>query len=145
MTPAEFNLNSYLQKGENQLSVEVYRLTALILKIRICGVLAEYSEVYLCSTPKVYLLDFFVRAQLDDRYKDGLLYITAKVRNSSTENIKPVKIEAYLYDDKGIMIGNTPVAESETSSNIPSLMLGVADLHATIENPQKWTAETPNY
>ena len=86
-----------------------------------------------------------MRAQLDDRYKDGLLYITAKVRNSSTENIKPVKIEAYLYDDKGIMIGNTPVAESETSSNIPSLMLGVADLHATIGNPQKWTAETPNY
>ena len=146
MTPAEFNLNSYLQKGDNQLSVEVYRWSdGSYLEDqdmwRFSGI---FRSVYLYSTPKVHLLDFFVRAQLDDRYEDGLLHITAKVRNSSKENIKPAKVEAYLYDDKGMMIGNTPIAESKTSSDIPSLMLGVADLYATIENPNKWTAETPN-
>ncbi len=146
MTPAEFNLNSYLQKGDNQLSVEVYRWSdGSYLEDqdmwRFSGI---FRSVYLYSTPKVHLLDFFVRAQLDDRYEDGLLHITAKVRNSSKENIKAAKVEAYLYDDKGMMIGNTPIAESKTSSDIPSLMLGVADLYATIENPNKWTAETPN-
>ena len=146
MTPAEFNLNSYLQKGDNQLSVEVYRWSdGSYLEDqdmwRFSGI---FRSVYLYSTPKVHLLDFFVRAQLDDRYEDGLLHITAKVRNSSKENIKAVKVEAYLYDNKGKMLGNTSVSESKTSSDIPSLMLGVADLYATIKNPKKWTAETPN-
>ena len=146
MTPAEFNLNSYLQKGENHLSVEVYRWSdGSYLEDqdmwRFSGI---FRSVYLYSTPKIHLLDFFVRARLDDRYENGLLHITAKVRNSNKENIKPAKVEAYLYDEKGMVPGNTPIAESKTSSDIPSLMLGVADLYTTIENPKKWTAETPN-
>lgn len=146
MTPAEFNLNSYLQKGENHLSVEVYRWSdGSYLEDqdmwRFSGI---FRSVYLYSTPKIHLLDFFVRARLDDRYENGLLHITTKVRNSNKENIKPAKVEAYLYDEKGMVPGNTPIAESKTSSDIPSLMLGVADLYTTIENPKKWTAETPN-
>src|SRR3990172_1504322 len=146
MTPAEFNLSSNLQKGENQLSVEVYRWSdGSYLEDqdmwRFSGI---FRSVYLYSTPKVHLLDFFIRAKLDDRYEDGLLHITSKVRNSSKENLKPAKVEVYLYDNNGKMLGNSPIVESETSSNIPSGMLAVADLHVKIVDPKKWTAETPN-
>jgi beta-galactosidase len=145
-TPAEFNLTPYLQKGNNQLAVEVYRWSdGSYLEDqdmwRFSGI---FRSVYLYSTPKVYLEDFFIRSPLDDRYEDGLLHITAEVRNSSKENIKPAKLEVYLYDDNGKPVGNAPFVESETSSHIPSGMLAVADLHAKIDNPEKWTAETPN-
>lgn len=146
MTPAEFELTPYLQEGDNQLAVEVYRWSdGSYLEDqdmwRFSGI---FRSVYLYSTPKVYLLDFFVRAQLDDRYEDGLLHITAKVRNTSKENLRSAIVEAYLYDDKGKMIDNAPVVESKTETWIPSGMTGVAQLHTKIENPKKWTAETPN-
>ena len=146
MTPAEFNLTSYLQKGENQLAVEVYRWSdGSYLEdqdmFRFSGI---FRSVYLYSTPKVHLLDFFVRAELDDRYEDGLLHITAKVRNSSKENLKNAKVEVYLYDDEGKMLGNAPIVESKTKSQIPYGMTGVAQLRTKIDNPKKWTAETPN-
>ena len=44
-----------------------------------------FRSVYLYSTPQEHLEDFFVRSGLDDRYKNGLLHITAKVRNSGKE------------------------------------------------------------
>lgn len=146
MTPAEFDITPYIQKGKNHLAVEVYRWSdGSYLEDqdmwRFSGI---FRSVYLYSTPRVHLLDFFIRAQLDDRYEDGLLNITAKVRNTSQENIQPVKIEAYLYDKKGNIIGNTPIAESVTETDIPSGMLAVAELRTKIKNPEKWTAETPN-
>jgi len=146
MTPAEFDLTPFLQKGENQLAVEVYRWSdgAYLEDQDMWRFSGIFRSVYLYSTPKVYLLDFFVRAQLDDRYEDGLLDITAKVRNSSIENLRSAKVEAYLYDDKGKMLGDSPVVESKTETWIPSGMTGVAQLNTTIDNPKKWTAETPN-
>jgi beta-galactosidase len=145
-SPAEFNLSSYIQKGENQLAVEVYRwCDGSYLEDQDMWHLAGiFRSVYLYSTPKEHFEDFFVRSPLDDRYEDGLLHITAKVRNSSKEDLKPAKVEAYLYDNSGKLIGNSSVAESQTSSNIPSGMLAVADLHAKIDKPNKWTTETPN-
>ncbi|MGD8777897.1 MAG: glycoside hydrolase family 2 TIM barrel-domain containing protein [Ignavibacteria bacterium] len=146
MTPSEFDLTTYLQKGENQLAVEVYRWSdgAYLEDQDMWRFSGIFRSVYLYATPKVHLLDFFVRAKLDDRYEDGLLHITAKVRNSSEENLKFANVEAYLYDDEGNMLGNAPVVESKTESWLPSGMTGVVQLHATIGNPKKWTAETPN-
>ncbi len=36
------------------------------------------------------------------------------------------------------------LAESKTITDIPSGSLGIVELHAKIDNPAKWTAETPN-
>ena len=146
MTPAEFNLTSYLQKGENQLAVEVYRWSdGSYLEdqdmFRFSGI---FRSVYLYSTPKVHMLDFFIRAKLDDRYEDGLLDITTKVSNSSNENLRFAKVEVYLYDNEGKMLGNKPIVESKTETWLPSGMTGVAQLKTKIDNPKKWTAETPN-
>ncbi len=145
MTPAEFDLNPYLKKGENQLAVEVIRWSdGSYLEDqdmwRLSGI---FRSVYLYSTPKEHLEDFFVRAKLDDRYEDGLLHITAKVRNTTNENFKPATVEAYLYDESGKMIGSGPVASSQTITDIPAGTEGIAQLYAKINGPFKWTAETP--
>ncbi len=146
MTPAEFNLNSYLQKGDNQLAVEVIRWSdGSYLEDqdmwRFSGI---FRSVYLYSTPKEHLEDFFIRSKLDDRYEDGLLHITAKVRNNSNENLQPASVEAYLYDGNGKMMGNGPIASSKTITDIPAGTEGIAELKTKINNVNKWTAETPN-
>ena len=145
MTPAEFHLNSYLKKGDNQLAVEVIRWSdGSYLEDqdmwRLSGI---FRSVYLYSTPKEHLEDFFIRAKLDDRYEDGLLHITAKVRNNTNENFQPATVEAYLYDESGKLIGNGPITVSQTITDIPAGTDGIAELHAKIDNVNKWTAETP--
>jgi beta-galactosidase len=145
MTPAEFHLNSYLKKGENQLAVEVIRWSdGSYLEDqdmwRLSGI---FRSVYLYSAPKEHLEDFFIRAKLDDRYQDGLLHITAKVRNNTNENFQPATVEAYLYDESGKVVGNGPAAVSQTITDIPAGTEGIAELHAKINNVNKWTAETP--
>ena len=145
MTPAEFNLDSYLKKGSNQLAVEVIRWSdGSYLEDqdmwRFSGI---YRSVYLYSTPKEHLEDFFVRANLDGRYEDGLLHITAKVRNTTGENFKPASVEAYLYDESGKLVGNGPISISKTVTDIPAGTDGIAELHAEIDHVNKWSAEKP--
>ena len=81
MTPAEFNITPYLQKGKNTIAVEVYRwCDGSYLEdqdfIRFSGI---QRNVCLFSTPSVHIRDFFVRATLDDQYKDGVLMIRPKL------------------------------------------------------------------
>ena len=40
-----------------------------------------FRDVYLFSAPKVHVRDFYVRADLDEQYKDAVLKIRSKVRN----------------------------------------------------------------
>ena len=146
MTPAEFNLTPYLRRGNNHLAVEVFRWSdGSYLEDqdmwRFSGI---FRSVYLYSTPKEHLEDFFVRSKLDDRYEDGLMHITAKVRNTTDENFPPAEVEAYLYDGKGNSVGDGPIAQSRTVTDIPAGTDGIAELYAKIHQPKKWSAETPN-
>jgi beta-galactosidase len=146
MTPAEFNLTPFLKKGKNRLAVEVYRWSdGSYLEDqdmwRFSGI---FRTVYLYSTPMEHLEDFFVRSTLDDCYENGLLHITAKVRNAGDENFPPAVVEAYLYDQHGNPVGDGTVAQVHTLTDIPAGTEGIAELYAKIPNPSKWTAETPN-
>ncbi len=146
MTPAEFDLTSYVRKGVNQLAVEDIRWSdGSYLEDqdmwRLSGI---FRGVYLYSAPEEHLEDFFIRAKLDDRYEDGLLHITAKVRNNTGENLKPAQVDAYLYDESGKQIGGGPLVSGHTVTDLPAGTDGIADLHAEIKGVKKWTAETPN-
>ena len=146
MTPAEFNLGPYLKKGTNQLAVEVYRWSdGSYLEDqdmwRFSGI---FRRVYLYSTPKEHLEDFFVRAGLDDRYEDGLLHITAKVRNNTDDHLRPAHIDVYLYDGQDNQIGNGPFVSGRTATDLPAGTDGIADLRGRVKNVRKWTADTPN-
>ena len=145
MTPAEFNLTAYLRKGVNQLAVEVIRWSdGSYLEDqdmwRFSGI---FRPVYLYSTPKEHLEDFFIQAKLDDHYKDGLLNITAKVRNNTGDNLKPALIDVYLYDEHGKQIGSKPLIHGKSGTDLPAGTDAVADLHTKIKNVNKWSAETP--
>ncbi len=81
MTPGEFNITPHLQRGKNTIAVEVYRwCDGSYLEdqdmFRMSGI---YRNVYLFAAPSVHIRDFFVRATLDDQYKDGILMLRPKL------------------------------------------------------------------
>jgi len=140
-TPAEWNITKYLIKGVNTVAVQVFRWSdGSYLECqdfwRISGI---ERDVYLFSTPKVYVRDFFAKANLDDRYTNGLLSLDIDLMNQ-IDGLKSKKIvaEYKLYDANRRIVA----AESRSVSINNKKKLNI-NFNALVENPHKWSAENP--
>lgn len=130
--PAEFNLTPYLQKGKNVLAVEVYRFTdGSYLECqdfwRFSGI---FRDVFLWSAPKTQVRDFFFKADLDSEYKNATVNLDVELTGKKAAG----NIVAKLTDQNGKVI-----AEQSTGAK-----MGMNNLQFEVQNPLKWTAETPN-
>ncbi|MFX1454539.1 MAG: glycoside hydrolase family 2 TIM barrel-domain containing protein [Promethearchaeota archaeon] len=144
MTPAEFNITSYIQKGKNVLAVEVYRWSdGSYLEDqdmwRLSGI---YRDVYLFSIPKVHIRDFYAYCQFDEDYKNTLLKVRIKTRNYNPHNVNDYLVEVSLLDEDKNYIGSE-ILMSEIIS-IEEQTENIIEMQATIENPKKWSAEIPS-
>ena len=131
--PAEFNLTPYLQEGKNTLAVEVYRFTdGSFLECqdfwRFSGI---FRDVFLWSAPRTQIRDFFFRTDLDGDYRNATVFLDVEItgKKSSAELI--VK----LSDTEG---------KEVLSRTIHATKIGSTHLEFDVENPLKWTAETPS-
>jgi len=143
MTPAEFNLTPYLKGGENVLAVEVYRWSdASYIEDqdmwRLSGI---FRDVFLFSTPKIHIRDFFIKTDLDENYKNAQLAIDVELKNYSDKNVDEYYLEAVLLDDKGEQVGETMKRPNIALSANDKVSINLKQL---IKDPKKWTAETPN-
>lgn len=140
--PAEYNITPYLKKGRNQLSVLVIKYSdGYYLEgqdyWRLAGI---FDDVYLYAAPKTRLFDWHVVTDLDKDYRDADLRITATVRKyEGAMQTKGLSVKASLLDANGKEAASF---RSETG-NITGETLELK-LTEHIENPLKWTAETPN-
>jgi beta-galactosidase len=150
MTPAEFNITSYLKPARNTLAAEVYRWSdGSYLEDqdmwRFSGI---YRNVYLFSTPRVHIRDFFVRCDLDRQYRDGILMIRPKLLSFTGEKLDGWTVQAQLYNEK-----EEPVLAAPLSKDVPAIMneqypqrdnVKFALMEGKVANPRKWSAEQPN-
>ena len=139
---AEFDITMYVKPGKNMVAVEVYRYTTGSYvedqdMWRLSGI---FRNVTIWSSPQQHIRDFFVKTDLDEQYRDAKAEITAKVKNYGSKPAKASKISATLYD------GATPVASASAVNDVPALNPGeevLVKLSFPVQNPEKWTAETP--
>lgn len=141
---AEFNLTQHLHPGKNIIAVEVYRYCAGSYledqdKWRLSGI---YRDVTLWCVPEVHLRDFSVEPVLDGAYKNAVLKVRAKVVNGGAQTAPARTLSVSLFDS-----GHRQVAGAPARIAIPALMPGAEQSvsgELPVENPQKWSAETPN-
>ena len=134
--PSEFNITPYLQDGENTIAVRVYRwCDGSWLEdqdgFNMSGI---YRDVWLYATPTLAIRDFFAKADLDDAYQNASFELDVSIKNYSTDASTPHTLEV-------------AIAGQEWLAEIRSLKAGeerVIQLRGWIDNPRKWTAETPN-
>jgi beta-galactosidase len=143
MTPAEFNITSYINKEKNILAVEVYRWSdGSYLEDqdmwRFSGI---FRDVFLFSTPEIHIRDFFVFCELDENYRDALLKVRVKIRNYRENQFNNYRIELKLFDEKNSVFGVDPFLEK--SFNLKSKDEIFIEFEKEVNNPQKWSAETP--
>ncbi|MFO8017804.1 MAG: glycoside hydrolase family 2 TIM barrel-domain containing protein [Promethearchaeia archaeon] len=144
MTPAEFNITDFVHKKENVLAVEVYRWSdGSYLEDqdmwRLSGI---YRDVFLYSVPKIHIRDFFAYCDLDEEYKDAFLEVRINVINYSDEMVENNKIELSLTNPQGKLVQTKILDEASLTCDTQEEETLI--LRATIRNPLKWTAETPN-
>jgi len=141
-TPAEWDITDFLIEGENSIAAEVYRWSdGSYLECqdfwRISGI---ERDVFIYSTPQVRIRDFFVKADLDENYENGLFELDVNLRNHIVKKkAGEYQVEYKLIDSNGntIISGN-----SEAHINRkPDLTLSFQE---SVPVPAKWTAETPN-
>ena len=136
--PAEFNITKYLKRGNNTVSVEVYRWSdGSYLEDqdfwRISGI---QRNVFLHARPATYINDFFAVGDLKNNYNDGLLKLSVSLK-SSAPNPNDLAIDASLFEDsKKIYAESKNVKLSE----------GKGEINFTRDFPgiKKWSAEKPN-
>lgn len=134
-TPMEWNITDYLKSGRNVLAVEVYRWsTGSYVEDqdfwRLSGI---FRDVYLWSTDDMHIQDFQVCTDLDSEYRDAVLSVEADVTDYSGKT--PVgSVEVELTDENG---------KSVYKSKNHKIAAGKAYIKTDIENPEKWTPETP--
>ena len=140
MLPAEFNINKYLQAGENEVVVQVlnYSDGTYIEDQDYWRLSGIYRDVYLLSTPKVKMRDFTVYAELDDDYTDASLHVKVDLRNN-TEKTREVSLKITLKDFQERIL-----SEKIIKTKLPKQEEYVASVSIPVKNPLKWTAETPN-
>lgn len=141
-TPATFDITPHLKPGENQLSVEVFRwCDASYIEDqdfwRLSGI---FREVYLWSTPKLHLRDYWVRTLLDSSYRDADFVLDLELKNYD-DSAAAASIEAALLDPSGNEVFRAVAAATQTVAAGASAKL---QFLRKIANPLTWSAEVPN-
>ena len=140
MTPSEYNITPLLRTGENTVAVQVIRwCDGSYLEDqdmwRFSGI---YRDVYLFAAPEVHIRDFFVRTDLDDRYKDADLLVDVQLKNYSNQG-GAYSVRASLYD-----IDNTQITQWQDKRNLNAASETMIALKRKVIDPLKWSAEKPN-
>ncbi|MBN1769057.1 MAG: DUF4981 domain-containing protein [Prolixibacteraceae bacterium] len=144
MTPTEFNITPYLQKGSNKLAVEVYQWSDGSYFEdqdfwRLAGI---FRDVYLYATPKFHITDFFVRSDLSNDFTSAILKANLTFANKGYNGA--VTIEGYLLKDGLTYKGEKPTFVKPLAASVVSKKISDLVIETKVENPDLWSAEIPN-
>lgn len=136
-TPAEFDITTFLKKGENLLAVQVTRWhDGSYLEDqdfwRLSGI---ERDVYLQALPKLTVWDYFVKAGLDETYTNGVLKTEVDLRQFQNNKNKKATVAFTLLDANGKEVYT---ASKEVSKKEKSI-----SFETTIPNIHKWSDEQP--
>jgi beta-galactosidase len=140
-TSAEFNITRYLKNGENLLAVEVYRWSdgSYLEDQDFWKVSGIFRDVSLVSTEDLHIREFQVNTDLDEQYRDAELRVRTWVRNCG-DAAQSGTVSLALEDGRA-----EPVfAPMTQAANVEPGKEGTLDFLAKVQNPAKWTAESPN-
>jgi beta-galactosidase len=140
-SPAEFNITKYIKPGNNLLAVQVFRWhDGSYLEdqdfFRLTGI---ERDVFVYALPKQTIWDFFLKADLDPSYKNGVFSATVDLRRFQAAAHQGGSIVVDILDKKGSKIFTQEKKFGAGKDSMQSLQFS-----GNIKNPLKWSAEAPN-
>lgn len=142
MTPVEYNVTEFLVDGDNLLAVQVLNWSdgSWIEDQDFWRLSGIYRDVYLFATPMQHIRDFQVITDLDDQYRNASLELSLFLKNFMTYTAKNLSVIVLLNDESS----NEIFREKIKVNSIAAGRENTLKLVKNINNPLKWTAETPD-
>lgn len=137
-TAAEFNVTSFLKKGDNLIAVQVFRWHdgSYLEDQDFWRLSGMERDVYLQAMPKTTIWDYFVKSDLDNQYKNGIFSLDVSLKIFENNTIKNPVVKVELFDDQGNVVYSENKKVNPKEQKI--------SFEKTIENVKQWNAETPN-
>ena len=137
-TDAEFDITGFVETGDNQLSVRVYRWCdgSYLEGQDMWHLSGIHRDVYLVAMPKVFVADHYITSSLNSDATSGSMTVKMKVDNR--DNVSATKtLQVSLLDRDGKQIGSGTQTYTGTSTAEKTITLsGLSSLHP-------WSAEDP--
>jgi len=99
-----------------------------------------WRDVYLYSLPADRIEDFWVRTELDPVYRNAVLRVELKLQAADPTRVRECVVEGSLYDGEGKEVPRPGLRAEMTLTGRDPLPV---ELASVVNNPRKWTAETP--
>ncbi|MCC4223397.1 beta-galactosidase subunit alpha [Vibrio campbellii] len=135
---AEFDISSYVQQGENLLSVRVMQWadSTYIEDQDMWWTAGIFRDVYLVGKEHVHVQDLTVRTDFADDYQSATLSCQVELENLSTAVASGYTLE-YSLQDKGTVIASGQCDALTIQDNSQT------NFAIDVVNPTHWTAENP--
>ena len=100
-----------------------------------------HRDVYLYTTPNVYIQDYFIKTLFDAEYRDAVLDVEVKITNAGAASAEGCSLVGYLYDPEGqqVELENFHAVDLKVKAGQNRIAASKAD----VASPLKWSAETP--
>jgi len=145
MSPAEFDITSYIRKGENKLAVEVYRWCdgSYLEDQDVWRLSGIFRDVDLIARPGTYIRDFFVKAMPADNFESANIEVNLNIENRSGQPASGLKIEAKVegFDRLGKIVD---LSFTQSVTDINKSEETILDIKSMLSQPRMWSAETPD-
>ena len=141
-TDAEFDVTHLVRKGDNNVSVRVYRWCdgSYLEGQDMWHLGGIHRDVYLVATPKTFVADHYITSALKDDYASGNLNVDLTLDNAAKERSEKT-LEIELLDPQGKLVGKQEAQVAMTANDAQK------HIRLTLDNLtglKAWSAEQPN-
>ena len=137
-TDAEFDITGFVETGDNQLSVRVYRWCdgSYLEGQDMWHLSGIHRDVYLVATPKVFVSDHYITSTLSSDATSGSMSVKLTVDNR--DNVSATKtLQVSLLDREGKEIATGKETYSGTAKAEKTITL------SSLNSLHPWSAEAP--
>ena len=141
-TDAEFDVTTLVRKGENNVSVRVYRWSdgSYLEGQDMWHLAGIHRDVYLFATPKVAVSDHYITSTLSNNYTTATMNVALTVGNALKQNSNKT-LEVELLDPANRLVAKKQVGVALTTKDAQKTVnIGFDALH----DLQLWSSEKPS-
>jgi beta-galactosidase/evolved beta-galactosidase subunit alpha len=142
--PSEFDVTGYVDPGENTVALRVYRWTngSYLEDQDMWWLSGVFRDVYAYAPPETHVADVDCHTDLDADDADAEFAATVTVADAGvTARATAATVTVDLVDADGETPLDAPLTREVT---VDTGGTATVDVAATVEDPDLWTAETPN-
>ncbi|MEE1672721.1 beta-galactosidase [Agarivorans aestuarii] len=144
---SEFDIGTFLQEGENQLCVIVYRWSdgSYLEDQDMWWLSGIFRDVSIYAKPQIHIADFSINTELDACYRDAQLQVEVQLAGASLAQLQGHQIELQLFAGEDAVLA-APLLQSTNNLSVDEKG-GFADrvfLNAHVDEPKLWSDEQPN-